>query len=65
MRKYVIFKLNNNNDEHLQLSVDEAIETYILPKLLNHYYKQEKESIVLGDKLNNNIIQNVLKVGSL
>lgn len=40
MRKYVIFKLNNNNNEHLQLSIDEAIEAYILPKLVNQYYRQ-------------------------
>jgi Leucine-rich repeat (LRR) protein len=64
MRKYVIFKLNNLNNEHLQLSVEEAIESYILPNIIRQFYRQEKESIVLGDRLTNGIIQSVLKVGS-
>jgi hypothetical protein len=64
MRKYVIFKLNNSGNEHLQLELDDAIETYILPKILRQSYRQEKESIVLGDKLSNHVIQTVLKAGS-
>ena len=60
MRKYVIFNLAKNQEEHCRIRREEAVEEYILPQVLEGVYRQEKESVVLGEKLSNQTVKRVL-----
>ena len=59
-KRYIVFELRPGEAESFKIIKEEALENFIYPSLLKEIYRQEKESMVLGENLSNELMMKVL-----